>query len=157
MVATILETLKNIDVFSGLDCASLNVISEFSRKYHFPDGMDVFDSKEDNQPDLFFLLEGQLDVYSPYTGIGSERATQFGTIDRGVFGEIGWALKSRRTARVRCRGDAKILRVDGGRLHQFLDANPVLGFTILKRLYMTTARSFVSSNNVLAMLLRHGT
>ncbi len=154
-MARIVDTLRELDLFQGLSEETLLDIGQFTKKYRFQDKAWILDTLPDSGNDLFILLEGEIDVYSRFINTKTGEPSFLGTITSGIFGELSWVLNIERTARLQCRSSVKLLSIDGSRLHGYLDAFPMVGYPVLKKILNGTASRFFHRDNLIQAMLRN--
>lgn len=153
-MATVYETIRDLDFFQGVDEAALQAISGFTRKYRLPDQTWLLDHLPDAHNDLFILLEGEIEVFSRFINQNTGQPSRLGAITSGVFGELSWILNVERTARLKCLGSVKLVGIDGAGLHRYLAENPAAGYVVMKNILQVTANRYFHKDNLVQAMLR---
>lgn len=149
-----INTLKDTQLFQGLADAELAAIAGFSTRMALSAGQALF-SQEQADYDLFLLVRGSLDVLGRYSGLKQERKMLLAPVDREIFGEVAWCLKSQRTAVITSRGESEVVRIDGERFDAFLRDHPETGMLLTQRIMAVLARKLANTNSMLGMVLQN--
>ena len=70
-----------------------------------------------------------------------------------IFGEIGWLLRGKRTATVRCIGDVEAIRINGDMFMQFLEQRPDVGFQVMRNITLLITKRLSQTNSLLKQIL----
>jgi len=133
---TFQEFLKQLSLFKDLIDAEINQIAPLCR---------LVEGKADDRlikeglpvKSVFFLLSGQAVVSK---GVGQSQSV-IGDVKRGtIIGELSLYDNTEASATVRATEAFKALAIDSVKFSQLLDANPVLGYKIFKKLAQATSR-----------------
>jgi len=147
-----IEILDQTRLFKGLSYDQLNDITHFSECLLLNDGDILIHEGDETNADIFVLSEGNVEIVSNTTGLTSGEVV-LSSENKEVFGEISWLTNARRTASVRCHGNAEVIRVDGKKLMSYLEANPEAGFIITRRIAELLSKRMEESNRLLKQIL----
>jgi hypothetical protein len=137
--------LPRFDVFAGLAQSEVERIAALGRELTFADG-DVIVEESAQSTDLFILLEGRVNVEMALPGAKGE-TLQLALLRAGeIFGEIAFLRGKRRTACVRALGEAKVLRIDGGKLGAFLGEDTHVGYMLMRNVATILAERVMDVN-----------
>jgi CRP/FNR family transcriptional regulator, cyclic AMP receptor protein len=133
------ELLKGVDLFSALDDAQLNVISEMVIEKHFRKGEIILREDDDTTQSLFIIAKGEVKVL--LTAEGGREAI-LATLKEGeFFGEMALLDGEPRSATVRAVEDSHLLTL---RREDFLTnvrKQPDLALTLLAEMSLRLRRS----------------
>lgn len=147
-----LYDLENIGLFQDLSHEDLNAIAKFCRREILADGDVIIHENERTGHDLFILCKGTVEVVSNETNTVSNEAV-LSPESKELFGEISWVTKSRRTASVRCKGPAEVIRIDGARLDAYMAQHPSVGFAIMRRIAILLSQRLSETDTLLKQIL----
>jgi CRP-like cAMP-binding protein len=102
------------------------------QKYYrlYPGGTTIF-SREDPGEDVFYLLEGKVDVFMLSEDSGGKPVT----LNRGdFFGEMGHLLSENRSATTKAKSGASVLVLPPGLFDVMLKYDTAMGRTIMEHL-----------------------
>jgi CRP-like cAMP-binding protein len=108
--------------------------------------------------ELFLILEGSVRVVSEVE-LEAHRRIQPGLCDLqagSLFGELALFDQGPRSATVVTVGESELVVIDGERLLQFFEANPEIGYNILKKLLIVMVGRLRSTNKKLVTLFAWG-
>ena len=147
-----IEILEQTSLFKGLSYEYLEGIASFCVHESLSDGDMLIQEDDTENSDIFILSEGSVEIVSNNTGVTSGEVV-LSSEDKEVFGEISWLTNAKRTASVRCHGGAEVIRIDGKKLMQYLEANPGVGFVITRRIATVLSQRMEESNRLLKQIL----
>lgn len=150
---SILYDLEHTILFRDIDFKALARIAQFCTLHTYGDG--DFLVEEDKDPgnfDLFILRSGTVEVVSNNSNSVSGEVV-LSPQDIELFGEISWLTKKKRTASVRCRSAAEVIRINGDQLEAFIEANPQAGLTIMRQVAHMLAERLSETDNLLKQIL----
>lgn len=134
---TFQEFLKQVSLFKDLTDEEINQIAPLCR---------LVEGKADDRlikeglpvKSVFFLLSGQAVVTK---GVDQSKQSVIGDVKKGtIIGELSLYDNTEASATVRATEPFKALAIDGMKFSQALEANPVLGYKIFKKLARATSR-----------------
>lgn len=120
-------------------------------------GDELLHEGEDSH-DVFLVLQGAARASKQIT-LQDERSIRSGLDDieaGGVFGEMNLFDLEPRSASVLALSDLEVARIDGNALARFLDANPAVGYPVLKELFMALTRRLRMSDTRAVRLFAWG-
>lgn len=149
------QILKNTDLFKDVDEQAVQAIAKFSKQMKLGSGDSLFDEKQSSDDhDLFLLISGELDVVTSPSR-KSRRELLLAQVDSEVFGELAWSLKCKRTAVIKCRDDAEVIRINGEKLDALLADNATVGFQVTKKIMELLAHKVANTNSMLKVVLQN--
>ncbi len=134
---TFQEFLKQVSLFKDLTDEEINSIAPLCR---------LVEGKADDRlikeglpvKSVFFLLAGQSVVTK---GVDQSKQSVIGDVKKGaVIGELSLYDNTVASATVRATEPFKALAIDSMKFSQLMEANPVLGYKIFKKLAQATSR-----------------
>jgi len=134
---TFQEFLKQLSLFKDLTDAEINQIAPLCR---------LVEGKADDRlikeglpvKSVFFLLAGQAVVSK---GVDQSKRSVIGDVQKGtIIGELSLYDNADASATVQATQPFKALAIDSVKFSQLMDANPVLGYKIFKKLAQATSR-----------------
>ena len=134
---TFQEFLKQVSLFKGLTDEEINQIAPLCR---------LVEGKADDRlikeglpvKSVYFLLSGQAVVTK---GVEQSKQSVIGDVKQGtIIGELSLYDNTEASATVRATEPFKALAIDGMKFSQVMEANPVLGYKIFKKLAQATSR-----------------
>ena len=147
-----IEQLAGSSLFGNLEHFTIVEISRFCTRLELVAG-DVLISENDGAGfDLYILCDGNVEIVSNH-GPASSGEVVLSKRDNDLFGEIGWLLKKKRTATVRCIGDVEAIRIDGENFMQFLENHPDVGFHVMRNMSVLITNRLSETNNLLKQIL----
>lgn len=137
-MATILETLQNVDLFSGVTESGLVAIAAIAREQQVAAGAVIFEEGAEGDA-LFILPEGRVGVeLRLFNNSVTEQIHQ--ARDYEVFGELSLIDGHRRSARARALDNLNLIVIERARLVELMDADPALGYRVMTNLSRVVAR-----------------
>ncbi|MBI5696255.1 MAG: cyclic nucleotide-binding domain-containing protein [Nitrospirae bacterium] len=125
------ETLKSLDVFSGLTEFEMMEVARVCDTQDYPSGTMVF-RENDDADRLYVLLAGRVAIQFE---VGRHQDAVVHTSEAGqAFGWSALVQPYRFTASARCMSDSKILTVDREGLRALLSEDCHIGFIIMEKL-----------------------
>jgi CRP-like cAMP-binding protein len=133
---TMIETLKNSELFEGLDDVYLEKISVLCRGASYREGTLIF-KEGDEAAELYILTEGRLALEMELRPV-PERAAIPTALDVVAKGEcFGWSAlvePYRYTLTARCLTHCSVLTIRGDILRKAMSDDPSFGYEMMKRL-----------------------
>jgi HEAT repeat protein len=124
-----LLALRNVSLFAHLSLDQLDAVRRCTRESHYLSGEVVVREGEPGD-ELFVLLEGEV-VACKHHGTPRERVIN--TMPAGsYFGEMAIFDGAPRTATIVVSKDARLLALDGERLHELIQQAPEMAFDIFR-------------------------
>ncbi len=130
--------LKQIEIFSDLSPAQLKMIVDLCEERQCQAGETVFEENSSGS-ELYVIAQGEVEirlnpaVISPEDAGGSPATIT--TLRRGQsFGEIALVDQGLRSASAVCAADALLLVLPRRRLLDLCEANPTLGYQLMRNL-----------------------
>lgn len=130
---------------------------EFWQRRQVPAGQAVFREGETGR-ELFVILAGSVRVMGE-VDLQDRRRIQPGFCDLPtgtLFGELALFDQGPRSATVLAVEDTELAVIDGERLLRFFEANPEIGYNILKKLMTVMVGRLRSANKKLVSLFAWG-
>lgn len=150
---TILYELEHTTLFKDVDFKELGRIAQFCTLHTYGEGDFLLEEhKGRGDFDLFVLRSGTVEVVSNNSSWVSGEVV-LSSQDKELFGEISWLTKKKRTASVRCRSAAEVIRIDGAQLEAFIEANPKAGLTIMRHVALMLGERLSETDNLLKQIL----
>jgi CRP-like cAMP-binding protein len=125
----IINCLSGIHIFSDLDLAELNTVSDHMHVSRFEAGDLVF-SEGDPGDEVCFVVDGTLDILKLYDGKLEKKIAV--KAPGGSIGEMAVIGNFSRTATVKSRSDATLLTLSRRRFDQICEEHPKIGVKILR-------------------------
>lgn len=144
--------LEQVKLFADLSVQALQDISGFSTRLELDDGQVIISENEAQSRDLFMLCNGNVEIVTRSSGIISSE-TILTQHDKELFGEISWISGHKRTATVRCVGEAEAIRIDGDQFMAYLQSHPETGFLVMRAIAQLMADSLNHTDQLLKQLL----
>lgn len=142
--------LMQTPLFKGLPPEEIRAFLAFSRTETIGDGQPLVQEGGRDPHDLFLLVEGEVEVVLTTMDYQYQnREVVFALPAPQVLGEIAAVLDHARTATIRGWGECRVVRIDGRRFRAHLDANPIVGYRVLKNLLALVAGRLVGANAML--------
>ncbi len=138
---TFQEFLKQVSLFKDLSDEEIDHIAPLCR---------LVEGKADDRlikeglpvKSVFFLLSGQAIVTK---GVEESKQSVIGDVKKGtIIGELSLYDNTVASATVRATEPFKALAIDGMKFSQVLEAHPILGYKIFKKLAQATSRRLKS-------------
>jgi len=147
-----ISELVDNSLFSDVDLDVLEDIASFSQHRECEDGDVLIEENSTGSFNLFILYEGKVEVVSSSTGSASSEVV-ISSLEKDLLGEISWLLRMRRTATVRCIGEAIVIQIDGDKLMQYFEDNKEVGYEFMKRIAKLLAKRLLNTDDLLKQLL----
>jgi len=148
MIPELLEST----LFSDTDVDVLEDISEFCQRRDCEDGDVLIEENSSGSFDLFILCEGDVEIVSNSTENTSSEVV-ISSQENDLMGEISWLLRMRRTASVRCLGEATVIQISGDKLMTYFEENKDSGYHFMKRIAILLAQRMSKTDGLLKQLL----
>ena len=138
--------LKRSDLFQDLKEAYLDIILMACEEIRYLEGQYVF-REEDSGDSIYLVAQGAVEVLlEPHTQQESKLSVAV-LGPNSTFGEVTLVEENGlRTASVRCKTDAHLIRMTRKRLLQICNDYPDIGFHVMHRIAAELARKLRSSN-----------
>lgn len=132
-MVTIIDILKQIPLFQGLEELDLKKISEVVKQRTLPAGTCLF--KEGDHGDAFYLLkEGTVEVYKSDNG-AEKLVTKISHSDESnFFGEMALIEGVARNATIKTASECKVLEIDKVNFDMLLRLNSFIALRIMTAL-----------------------
>lgn len=144
---TPVERVVEIPFFQGLSAEALREVAAGSSYLTLERGKTVV-SQNDVAEHVYFLLSGRVQCYMLFQGVDD---LLVGTVSEpGSL--VGWSLfrpPYRYTATVRCENDCRLLRVPREVVSSLIEAQPRLGYILLKRVASALANRLEQTRDIL--------
>ena len=147
-----IDQLASSSLFGNLGHFSIVEISKICTKLELIDGDTLISENDLENFDLYILCAGNVEIVSRHkptiTGevVLSKRDTE-------LFGEIGWLLRKKRTATVRCIGEVDAIRINGDLFMTLLEQHPDMGFQVMRNLSTLITRRMSQASGLLKQIL----
>ena len=122
-------TLKEIDLFRGIDYSIMEQITDICVEEIFNEDAIIF-KKGETAENLYILDEGSLKLEVEGKGSLTFSLTESGT----VFGWSSMAESGRYTSSSVCVTDLKVIKLEARKLEKIFKLHPEVGFNVLRRL-----------------------
>ena len=146
-----LDELIDTAIFKDVSYSAMQEISAFCEAMEFNEGESMI-SENDADYDIFILTEGALEVVSKGAKSTSEEVV-ISKADCNVYGEITWLTRNKRTATLRCHGAVSAIKIDGEELFKYMEANPAIGFEIMRNTAVIVAERLENTNTLIKQIL----
>lgn len=147
-----IDQLAGSSLFGNLEHFTIVEISKLCTKLELTAGDALISENDGESFDLYILCDGNVEIVSNHTPkLSSEVALSKRDIE--IFGEIGWLLKAKRTATVRCVGDVDVIRIDGDKFMKYLESHPEVGFQVMRNISTLISKRLWQSNGLLKQIL----
>ena len=137
-----LRALSQAELFQGLSAATLDAIAALSVAHDYEEGESVY-RFGDAAVDVYVLVNGRIRFS---LGVGNRPGEGHSVFTSRMV--IGWAAlvtdQPRRIATATCLEPTRLLAISGNALLDVLEANPVDGFIVMKRLASMITRNFMA-------------
>jgi len=148
----LLNVLKGIDIFKGLDNESLEKILAISKIEDYPGGHRIFEDQSVGD-DLYVLLDGE--VLIKIENLQPDFDVNICKIDRGqIFGELALIDDAPRSATAECDGQAKLLLINGKKLRELMEKDYKIGYYITNNLAKTVCSRIRNTNSKLLAAIK---
>jgi CRP-like cAMP-binding protein len=142
------EKIMAFDLFNNLTNEEVTEVLSLGRELAIEKGDRII---EESSPtfDLFVLLDGKVVVEFEITDYESDTSVtlQLVHLKAGdVIGEIAFLEKHNRTASVTAVEKTRIIKFDGGRLHELFGRNSLIGYLIMQNLALILIERLKRSN-----------
>jgi hypothetical protein len=140
-----LQLMIDTALFSGIDEKIIREISLFSEVVIFFEGEQaIVEEKAGQHPDMLLLVDGKVNVESKFSPLPTAKKFNLPGISNEMFGEVGWILGNKRSASVSCLTTCKFIRIHGGKLFEYCQSNPAVGFELMTRIASVLAQRVVN-------------
>ncbi|HQP11099.1 MAG TPA: cyclic nucleotide-binding domain-containing protein [Candidatus Omnitrophota bacterium] len=122
--------LKGIELFKNIDDRILASLAKVLREEHFNDGQIIF-SEDDKSDEIYFIFSGEVEIVKTVNreaGI----AQSLSSLGKGdFFGEMALFDKKNRSATVKAKGEAVLLKLSCKDFYYFLKNDAQIAVSIL--------------------------
>lgn len=146
------EILKKSYIFENLSEKALLDISSFSQEVKYAPGELIINEDQTASYDLYILLEGRVDVLisvMDHVSRDKEQKLIETIYPSDVFGEMSCILKKRRSASVKSIDQSELIKVDGLKLLNYMEAHKDSGYEILKKIVNVLSGRLLNTNYLL--------
>ncbi len=148
---SLVETLRHVDLFAGLDDAGLSAIAAIAREQQVAAGTVIFEEGAEGDS-LFILPEGRVGIeLKLFNNTVTEQIYQ--ARDHEVFGEVALIDGHKRSARTRALDNLNLVVIERARLLELMNANHALGYLVMTNLSRVVARKLRDTNIALRNML----
>jgi CRP-like cAMP-binding protein len=138
--------LQRSDLFAGLKDMYLDLILMVCEEISYLAGDTVFHEGDVGNA-LYIVAQGAVEVVLEPRSEDEASIAVASMGPNSTFGEVTLVEReSRRTATVRCRSDAQLIRIDRERLLRVCRDYPEIGFQVMQRIAAELATKLRSSN-----------
>lgn len=138
---TVLQTLKQADIFYELSHTQLELIASISHTRMYPPGEIIFEENSVGE-ELFVIASGEVEIQVSSALVERPGSTPptvqtIATLRRGQsFGEVALVDEGVRSARARCAdaAEAEIIVIPRDKLMLLCDTYPHLGYRLMRNL-----------------------
>ena len=138
--------LKDTSIFEGLDPEHLEAIEKLCQIKDLGEG-DTIISLSDTDYDLYRVMEGKVGV--EVNDSPGEYVAKIGA--GGIFGDMAFSRKTKRNSNVVALEDTKILKIDGPKLHDYLNEHHTIGYIVMKNLMKILCQRLDTTTFMLSM------
>ena len=130
--SAIAENMGGCDLFSDLDVVQIAALQRASRVFDCPPGTLLF-QRGDSGDEMFLICEGEVDFLAPKPRGSPSDVDVVDTFGAGkTFGELAMFGGTPRTLGARTRTQVKLLTLTREKMRELIDADPRIGFKLLK-------------------------
>ena len=139
------QILRQSDLFRDLNEIHLDLVLRVCEESNFLAGEYIF-HQDDSGDALYILADGKVEIILEPESAG-EAVLPVAELDAiSTFGEVILVERARRTASVRCKTDAQLLRIPRDRLLKLCNDYPEIGFRIMRRMAAELSLKLHASN-----------
>ncbi|HON56570.1 MAG TPA: cyclic nucleotide-binding domain-containing protein [bacterium] len=125
-----IDILKKNQIFENLTDSELKLIENICKTQNIPENENIFEEGAPSD-DIFILLKGKVAIEIQLQ-VKTDKA-QVHTVEEGqVFGEFGLIDREARSASADTVKDSIVIRIPIDELTKLMDANPSIGYKIMK-------------------------
>jgi CRP/FNR family transcriptional regulator, cyclic AMP receptor protein len=140
------RTLMRSDLFQGLRDSYLDIILIICEEARYVAGEYIF-REGDPGDSIYLIAQGTVEVLLEPRSDTEEQIPVTTMAPTSTFGELTLVEENgRRTASVRCRTDAQLVRLGRDRLFRLCNDYPGIGFRVMHRIAAELAAKLRSSN-----------
>jgi CRP-like cAMP-binding protein len=147
-----ISDLVNTSLFDELSFEHISNIAKFCTQLCYGDGDILISENDTDHYDIFVLIDGQLEILTCGNTLTSDEVV-LSKHEKSVFGEISWLNKSKRTATLRCHGEVDVIRINGEKFDQYMEENPVIGFSVMRKLAVLLSKRLEQTDVLLKQIL----
>jgi len=139
------RVLRHSDLFRDLNEIHLDLVLMVCEEANFLSGEFIF--RQDERGDaLYIVARGEVEILLERKGT-EEVLLNVGTLkENSTFGEVILVEEGLRTATIRCKTNAQLIRISRNRLLKLCYDYPEIGFHIMHRMAAELALKLRSSN-----------
>lgn len=139
------QILRQSDLFRDLNEIHLDLVLRVCEESNYLAGEYIF--RQDDVGDaLYILAQGEVEIILEPEA-EEEVLLQVAELEAiSTFGEVILVERARRTASVRCKTDAQLLRIPRDRLLKLCNDYPEIGFRIMRRMAAELSLKLHASN-----------
>lgn len=148
---TVLETLNEAELFSGLGDEDCKALAGLARRRSAAAGEELF-RHGDPAKELFVIRRGRVELTFPLVVKGETKETRFQSLEPGRT--VAWSAlvpPYRLTMGARGSTDVELFTFDRGALLQHLEQNPQVGYLVMANLSHVVAARL---NDVVSLWVR---
>ena len=143
------ERIRGFQIFNDLNLEDLESVLQFSRQRAYKAGDIILEEADTtSETDLFLVIRGMVKVELAIQLDESQKSRKRLAVlkDGEVFGEVGLLRGKGRSARVAAYSDVTVLRIDQRKLFGHFEANPHLGYIIMRNLAIILSERLMDAN-----------
>ena len=148
---TVLETLNEAELFTGLSEEDCRTLSGLARRRNAAAGEELF-RHGDPAKDLYVILRGRVELTFPIVVKGESKETRFQSLEPGRT--VGWSAlvpPHRLTMGARGSTDVELLAFERARVLQLFERSPAIGYVVMANLSRVVAARL---NEVVSLWVR---
>jgi len=135
--ANILETLRSLEFFHGIEVERLEELAKIARLVEFPANSNIF-RENDTAKDMYLIISGQVSLVICQPNVGCRQLMEVGD------GElIGWSplvARPRLSDTAKTLTPTKVIAFDGEQALAFCSEDPQFGFEFMSRVAQVLAQ-----------------
>ena len=148
----LLNILKDVDIFKGLDDKSLEKILSISTIDEYSRGYRIFEDQSVGD-DLYVLLDGE--VLIKIEKLQPDFDVNICKVEKGeIFGELALIDDAPRSATAECNGPAKLLTINGKKLRELMEKDYKIGYYISSNIAKTVCSRIRNTNSKLLAAIK---
>ncbi|MBL6990479.1 MAG: cyclic nucleotide-binding domain-containing protein [Bacteriovoracaceae bacterium] len=142
----IVGTLKDTNIFKGVEDEHLEAIEKFCQTKDL-DEEDTIIALSDTDYDIYRVMEGKVGVE-----VNDSPGQYVAKIGKGgIFGDMAFSRKSKRTSNVVALEKTQVLKIDGPKLDEYLNSNHDVGYQVMKNLMKILCQRLDTTTFMLSM------
>lgn len=139
------RVLRHSDLFRDLNEIHLDLVLMACEEIGYLEGEYVF-HQDDPGDALYIIAHGEVEIMLESNTPGEAPISVAVLKESSTFGEVILVEEGQRTASVRCRTDAQLIRIPRARLLKLCHDYPEIGFRIMYRMAAELALKLRGSN-----------